>query len=708
MARMPWRALPALLIVAVAACVAAAPPAAADTPWGNTGASYSGGITCRLGATTVPLTTWDVTGTPTYSTADVSETGGAYGPAPTSGPSAPIRSGDGGMDPAQFGALAYLIAHHGSGSAAEIAEVSADVAAAAGSGGLQSRCLGQQGTSRARASSLFSQAQRYAGPYKVQLSLPTRAQPNMPVTIAAQVTSAAGFPTPGIGVTFAVDGGQAVAGTANDGIARTNIVTPSRPSTPITATVSEPVSLTYFSTDPGAVTVAAPVSATGTATLAPVLHPTPHVTTQAPGLVLHSSSVTPKASITGTFGYAGNGSISLLGPLHPATGRSCSAFGSGDWATAPVAWHGNFGFVGDGTHDAGASPTLDAGCYAVTATITTTNTSPPATATSGYSTTLVASDLALSESTGPGVAPAGQLTAVVTAADAAGAAVKTSITVHGPLAPADGTCSSTLDWSAAQITSVTDAQSLGRATTAPTPSSAPIGAPANTAPSAAPGGTGLSATIRTPTVSSVGCYALSSRSTVSQNGQTIVVEPKVGGPGTTVLVAQPALTIADAHYDGQLDKPMTGTITVVGSYRFAGKLMIGLRSAPRTDVGCREATFGQSVAQSGAVVTSVTTGDGAMRFTTPPARRNVCYAVTAVLSLTANPAVQASSPAPTTSSIFLAGVVLRNPKAVGIPGGDSDALLRTAIVAGICLLVLLAVALSVIGRAFSRRNMRMA
>ncbi|WP_375491037.1 Ig-like domain-containing protein [uncultured Jatrophihabitans sp.] len=692
--------------VAAVALVATAPSALADTAWGNSGAFYSGGITCRLGSNTeVPMATWDVDGASPFATADVSETNGAYGPAPTSGSATTAQPGDAGLDQGEIGATAYLIAHHGTGSGATVAEVSADIAAAAGSGGLQSRCLGQHGTSRARARALYAQAQRYAGPYKIALSLPTRAQPGKPVTVGARVTSAAGFPTPGIGVTFAADGGTAAASTARSGVATTTFTAPSAPATPITATISEAVSLTYYTTNPGAVTTAAPTTTSATGTLVPVLHPTPHVSVHSPGLVLRDDTPTPQATITGTYGYSGAGSISAIGPLHPDD-KGCSSFGSADYARAPVAWKGNFGFVGDGTYDAGQTSQLPAGCYAVTASISTTNTSPPAKASAGYGSKLIVSGVHLSESAGPGVVPSDGLAATITGTGTQGAKIRTTITVHGPLTPVNGSCSSDLEWSAAPVQAVSDPVRLTAAGAAPAsaaPSASP--SPASSAPSAAPQPGVVGAAIPLPPVSAVGCYALSSRSVITQDGLSIVEEPHVGQQGSTTLVARPTLRIADGDYDGEVGKPMTGTITVTGSYHWPGTLTVGLVSAPRTDVGCRDATFVQAVTtQSGPVVTSSTRGDGVVRFTTPRARQNLCYAVTAVLRLKVNPAVQATSPAPSTSSVFLAGVVLHSPKISGTAGGDGDALGQTAIAGGISLLLIFAVAFVVIARAYVRRK----
>ncbi len=682
--------LAALGSTAAAALLAAAPPAAADTTWGDTGASYSGGITCHLrGGTVVPMATWDVDSTATFATADISESGGSYGPAPTSGAARAMRPGDAGLDGSAIATAAYLIDHNGSGPAPDVAEVSAEIAALAGGGGVQSRCLGQEGTSRKKATALLTEAQRYAGPYKVALSLPPHAPPGKPAAIAATVTSAAGAPTPGLDVTFSVNGGSAVAVTGQDGVARTQVTTPAATTgaaaVPITASINQAVSLTYYATDPGAVSLAAPTSVTVTGSLTPVLHPTPHVSTQVAGLVLQNATVTPHATITGTYGYAGQGALTLHGPVQPAHGQDCSDLTSADYAKAPTAWTANFGFVGDGTHDGGATPPLAAGCYAAHASITTTNTAPPAKASTGYGSTVVVSTLQLSESTGPGVVGAGGLAATVTGAHPGGAAVTTSITVHGPVTPNGGSCSAGMDWNQAPIDSVSDAADLA----------------------AAAGSDSLSATIKMPQVQRAGCYALSSRSVVSQDGHTTVVEPAVGSTGSTELLARPTLAVTDSAYDGQVGKPMTGTITVVGSYRFAGTLNVGLISAPRTDVGCRGTTFA-STRQSGAVVTSATAGDGTVRFTTPPPKKNLCYAVTAVLRLTANPAVQATSPAPSTSSVFLAGDVLRSPTLRGIPGGDDDALLQTAIAGGITLLIIFAVAFVVIARAYARRGPRIA
>ena len=67
-----------------------------------------------------------------------------------------------------------------------------------------------------------------------------------------------------------------------------------------------------------------------------------------------------------------------------------------------------------------------------------------------------------------------------------------------------------------------------------------------------------------------------------------------------------------------------------------------------------------------------------------------------------------TSPAASTSSVFLAGVVLRSQRISGLPGGDDDALVPTAIAIGVTLLIIFGVAFTVIVRAFARRNLRTA
>lgn len=95
--------------------------------------------------------------------------------------------------------------------------------------------------------------------------------------------------------------------------------------------------------------------------------------------------------------------------------------------------------------------------------------------------------------------------------------------------------------------------------------------------------------------------------------------------------------------------------------------------------------------------TAVTTsGDGTYKFRTPIASRNRCYAVTADLSLAANPAVRGASPAPSASSTFLAGITLGGPPPEDLPSPPGDALLRPLITFVIASLLIFGVAVSVI------------
>jgi hypothetical protein len=698
-------------VLAAAVVLSGALPAqAADTAWGNTGAAYSGGILCQLpGATTVPMATWSVDGQSAFSTADVTSHAGIYGPAPTSGQSSEMVDGQAGMDASEIAAVAYLIGRHGSGGAAQVAEVSADIAAAAGDGRTQARCLGQHGTSAQAAASLWAQARRYAGPYTVTVATPRKAIPGSPVRVSATVRSAAGVGAPGISVTFAAGADTAAATTGANGTARATLTTPVAANTSILATAST-TGLTYFASDPPAVALGAPVEYSGTGAFAAGLAPKPVVTVSASSpLVMASGKTTPLAHVSGTYGYSGDGLITLAGPVKPPSGKGCSALRSADYDGAAPLWTGAFTFKGDGTHQAGAVTDLEPGCYAASATATTTNSTPPVKASSGRNVQAVTvSTIQVAQSAGPAIAPAGALSATVTATSPGRARVVTSVTTYGPLATTGGKCSTNLDWrgapvvgSSAPVPLTTAPRNSPTSTSAPISSapisSAPISsAPASSAPVGADG-PALTATVAGPKVTRVGCYALATHSVVTQDGQSLAVDASVGKVGTTTQVLRPTLAIINNSYDGEQGKAMTGTVTVFGSDAYAGAISVGLVSTPPPPSGCRDAQFTGPAAGNPTHV--ATAGDGTYTFRTPVATRNLCYAVTATLALKANPAVRAESPRPSDTSTFLAGVVLKAPTNGDIPNANTDSLVRPAITFGVAYAVILGVALFVMLRA---------
>lgn len=581
--RASWLLLPA---IAIATTTFGAPTAsAAGTPWGSNGAAYSGGIVCRLPhGTTVPLSRWSVGGVSTFATADIGAKDGRYGNAPIDGASAPIAAGQAGLSASHIAAIAYLVGHHGSGSAAEIAETSADIAAASGGGRLQARCLGQRGTSARHAAALWTQAQHYAGPYT--LTVPARPQTatGLQVSVSTKVVSADGYATPGIKVTFAA-GTQAITGTTGgDGRARATLGA-SAATTSFTATISEPTTLTYFATAPAAVALARPSTYTGASgALSP---PRPVISVGASAqLLLPSGTTRPTAQVTGTNGYSGAGSVTVAGPAQPAAATTCSSLTADDFASAPAVWTVPFTFVGDGAYRAAPTPHLAPGCYAVTGSVTTTNSRPTVSARSAFDTgaMITVSTIRLTESTGSGIAPPGPLSATVTATTPGQAGVVSSITEYGPLAPVDGQCRAVLAWGDAGAAEVSASIALS---SLPMSGSSRISPPASDAD-----GQPLTARIVTAPVKRLGCYALRLHSVITQDGQTLVVDSAIGKAGSTTLVLRPTLTIADSTYDGYQGKPMTGIIAVAGAYNYPGILRIGLRaSAASGDSGCQEVTF---------------------------------------------------------------------------------------------------------------------
>ncbi|WP_375474765.1 hypothetical protein [uncultured Jatrophihabitans sp.] len=709
--------------------------AAAGAPWGDSGAQYAGGIVCALpGGVRVPMARWTVDGAPgapasvaaesVYALADITERNGVLDPAPVTGSPAPMAAGVDGLDASEIAAAAYLIAHGSSGSA-DVAETSAVLAAAAGGGAQQARCLGQQGTSARRAAARWASAQRYAGPYTVALGQPSATRPGSAPTVSATVTSAAGVPTPGLTVQFAAAGQTASARTDRAGVARVRFgvgAPASTPTpTPVVASVSEPTGLTVYGSDPPSVAPAAPSTYQDTGSLVVVAHPHPTVSIAVDHPLLLANGVArPSASVTGTYGYSGAGTITLLGPARTVSSRPCSTLTAADFAAAAPVWTATFQFAGDGAHAPGATPPLAAGCYALEADVLTTNSDPPAKASAAFSpaATVTVSGMTLSTSTGPGVAAVGALSATVTATNAGQASVQSTLTEYGPLASHDGACDA-LDWSHAPVVGKSAAATL-------TPAAVPSGASSTATPAAGASGvsggasvlpsptigtsppaaaeTALTADIHAPAASRVGCYALAAHSVITLDGHTLTTVSPIGGDGSTTSVLAPTLTVTNASYDGQQGAAMSGSVTISGAYRFAGAVSIALVSAPVPFTGCRAAVFAADPqpepGQQAKIVD--TTGDGSFSFVTPIASQNRCYAVTAALTLSANPAVRVSA-TPSAGAVFLAGVALNRAAAPDVPSAHGSTLAAALITLGIAALLVLGVALVVIaGVAVSR------
>ena len=665
---------------AVTATVAAtvltqAAPASADTPWGTTGASYRSGVVCALpDGRRVALASWVVDGATAFSTADVVARGATYGAAPRTGAATDLAPGTRGLAAAQLAALAYLIGHPGAGTPTQVAETSALVARSFGGGAAQQACLGRQGTSAAGAAALSQAAQRFAGPYTVQVS-GAQARPGSNAPLTATVLSASGAPTPGIEVTFAVGATQAAATTGQDGRATAHMTAPAV-ATPLVATATAPTDVRLIASSPASVTVGAPRTAVGRASIVPVLHPSPHLTVSggadtagAGGLVLAGGTLTPTATVTGSAGYSGTGTIAVVGPVTVPGGGTCS---TASFAGAPTVWTGTFAFAGDGPQAAGRTGGLQPGCYAFTGNATTTDSSPAVTvrAAADPATAVGVSSVQLTQTAGSGLARTGSLAVTITAAAATGAQVTSTVTTYGPLpAGTSGRCD--MAWTGARV--------LTR--------SAPVSL-------AAQGADRLTATVRTAPVTATGCYALVARSTVTQNGRSAVVSAAPGAPGTTVTVIAPALDVTNSAYDGRQGVPMTGTVRVTGTYGFAGQVAVGLVSAPAPITGCHGITFPATTVAPADSITMPTTGDGDYRFRSPVPSQNRCYGVVATLAMSADTAVRVAAPAPGADAVFLAGAVVRAPADIEVRAAAASAPTRQLVVLGVAGVVVLVIALS--------------
>ncbi len=681
------RLLAVLVTTATAGLGLGAPPAVAapaSAPWGSTGASYLGGIVCALpGSVRVPLVAWSVDGSRAFAVGDVRAVGSRYGAAPAHGTASSLAPGQDGIPGRLIAPVAYLIAHHGSGSAAEIAETSAEVAAAAGGGAEQAACLGQQGTSRAHAAALWADAQRYAGPYTLTVSAPSAAAPQVAAKIGVRVVSAAGVPTPGIPVTVTAAGQPSTVTTGADGTATASVVTPRVATTPITAAVSQPIGLTALATRPASVTTAVPVTATAHGTLTADLHPHPSVTaTPASALLLAHGAAAITVHLTGTASYPGSGTVSVVGPVQPKAGALCSSLHASDFASAPAVWKGTFVFARDGDIAAGTTGALGPGCYATESAVSIPSAAPPVTASSNASPgqLLDVSTVTLTQQA-EAVAPPGVLSSTLTADDPGGATVTGRLTAYGPLPTTDGRCTAITDWTHAKAAGTSSVVRLA-------------GDPSRDKR--------LRATVGTPAVTATGCYTVTPQLTVALDGHSLVVTTPPGGTGTQTLVVAPTVTLADDTYDGTMGHPMTATATVVGTYSLAGTLHVGLVSAPVPFDGCRSAQFPDLAPAT--YTTTRTRGDGAVVVHTPVASRNLCYAVSVALVLDANHAVHAMSPAPESDTVFLAGVSADPVVSGAIPHGGNTVQLRALVVFAAALALMLLIFFVLIGAA--RRGRR--
>jgi hypothetical protein len=224
--------------------------------WGSGSWPYSNGVVCDSGGTSVPLVAWRLDGvaSPAFLTTGISEVNGVDSGQPSIAANTPdpvlTPQTVGNLSQAQISAIAYLIATWGaSASPARVAEVSELVAELAGTP-LGADCLaaGTGATSTAEEQSMRTQALQLAGPYTVKLTSPaTVAVSAAPIAVAANVTSALGYPVAGIAVQFAgTNVSQPVTATTDaSGNASAHLTAVAVGSAPITvtATVAAPIGL---------------------------------------------------------------------------------------------------------------------------------------------------------------------------------------------------------------------------------------------------------------------------------------------------------------------------------------------------------------------------------------------------------------------------------------------------------------------------------
>jgi hypothetical protein len=658
------------LAALVSTLVTAPAGQAASGGWGSGSWPYSNGVVCDSGGTSVPLVAWRLDGvaSPAFLTTGISEVNGVDSGQPSIAANTPdpvlTPQTVGNLSQAQISAIAYLIATWGaSASPARVAEVSELVAELAGTP-LGADCLaaGTGATSTAEEQSMRTQALQLAGPYTVKLTSPaTVAVSAAPIAVAANVTSALGYPVAGIAVQFAgTNVSQPVTATTDaSGNASAHLTAVAVGSAPITvtATVAAPIGLRVRMSGQStpAVYLAAPVTSAAGSLSLPLAQPrnvTVAVTTSAK-LALAGSVISTTVTPTGLNGHAANAAVTVLGPLGAAPDGSCAALTAAEWTTAQngadaagksltlaqatVALVGNTAAVGP------SFTVASAGCYASMATLTTTDAQPNVTAQSAFAAPASGVDVVattLQVLTAPGqVALTGVLPAQVVVSGGPASTGSVSGELRGPIAPTSGTCPAT-GWDKAPVRAALARTAL-----------------------AATGTT----TLALPDLEVAGCYAVGLTTVLTVGGLgSITVASPAGAQGTVALVLAPTMHTAATTTWIDTNTPEQATIAVYGTLTQPGTLTTTMLWLPSQPLGCASADW-RDATVVGAGLTTPTTGDGSYPVTSAATPKAGCYSLLATLTLSANPSATIASEPGTPSSLVLA---ISPPHAIALSDED--------------------------------------
>ena len=641
MCRRIGRALLIGLAVAVAAVCTPVASASAGT-WGATDWPYENGTICTVDAsTTAPLVAWDTGGDGVgFLVSAITSANGLAPPLASVGSQhrGPVAAGTFGFaTSSQLAATAYLVSQSGgSTDSRRVAEVAELVLSAAGDTSL-SGCLEQNGLSSSDASDLWTDAQRYAGPYRVVVI-----DGVTPSSVTASVTSADGTPVPGLLLTFTAPGAGLTTLTAvtdASGQASTTVTTPTlNGSTVVTATVSASVGLSFVSVAGAvtAVTAAPPTAVSAGVTVASNLVAAPAITTATTALVATlGTSVTAEASVTGLANDQGSATLIVEGPLPLDAVGSCASLTAQAWTRALTAdTAGTLTLAKNTQQFAGDPPVITvafapkaAGCYTTSATVTTIATTPALTASAAPggalgSLTILAATLGVRSS--GGVVGPGPDHLIVDLAGTAGASTILGGSIVGPASPTSGSCAG-VSWQQA-------------------PSAGAI-PPASTSTDGA-------FTLTSGNLSSYGCYAITVTASIAAG--TGAAHLLAIASNTTALLLTPTVEAWDDTTWVLTSGRAHATVHVYGSLTQPAQLKSELRWLPPQPLGCSSADFTTAtiVAQSSSIAT---TGDGAYQLLAPPAKKAGCYSLVPVLTLDANNEVQVSGASGFPASIFLAG-----------------------------------------------------
>ncbi|MGN6606160.1 MAG: hypothetical protein ACTHMS_04010 [Jatrophihabitans sp.] len=638
-----------LLVVLGGWLLVAAPAFAAGGTWGVAKASYTDGVVCTQGQVTSPLASWDFgDGAPDFITTAVSSDGttdSAQLPqASVAGRGvAPLAPGELGFaSAADIATYAALLSQHAGDRAATVARAVLD---RTDPGGAPS-CV-DPGT----ASALVAQAAAAAGPYRLKLSSSTRrAVPGTTYRLTVQVTGAGG---PAAGVDVTLDAGSDIFGgaarttvtTGGDGSAAVDYAVPSGtvPSIDVRATASVAVGLEVVTAPPGtvgAIFADPPQDFTADTVVAVDQRADPHLavaSSSQAGVV--QSPVRLSLDVTGMRGHSGQASVQVTGPTRlrgnalcpqPAAPPAAGPSAAPQVATAagPVAFtSAELDVTGDGTVDAGTWTPTQAGCYAVTATITTTDAVPQATARAP-ATALTVLDTVSSFSAGRDVIGPGPLGGRLTLARSHSLSGTATITVRGPATPPSGDCSA-VDWSSK---------------------------PPRTVVSARVGGD-RAYQVTSAALTDTGCYQLGGAVALDLPGGTHAQVPIALAGSQVVYVLRPTLQVSADRTWTETPTGVPAHVTVSGTYGQGGTVQVALVRAPVGADGCAGVSFARAPAGAPGPASGFT-GDGAVEVTSAPAPASGCYSLVPQLRMNGNPAVTAVGAAGAPDATVMAGVPL--------------------------------------------------